>query len=159
MLKKLHIAILLLLCGVVYMTQDGVQSWNLSDESAASRHSYEAHDSSRIFQYDNSSERYVDWNSPEMSATGTEVMPPSARGGSGTGRIHGSLKIPLRNPLCIWTGRAAVLTDRTGKMENNGNFYISDLKKQKIAFIFLSCGRGRSSGRSRRICSWIRNGF
>ena len=124
MLKKLHIAILLLLCGVVYMTQDCVQSWNLSDESAAPRHSYEAHDSSRIFQYDNSSERYVDWNSPEMSATGTEVMPPSARGGSGTGRIHGSLKIPLRNPLCIWTGRAAVLTD-SNRMESTMTLFPS----------------------------------
>ena len=88
----------------------------------------------------------------ETECVAVHRMRSVSAGLSGAGEGNG-------DPRGRGTDLAAVLTDRTGKMENNGNFYISDLKKQKIAFIFLSCGRGRSSGRSRRICSWIRNGF
>lgn len=112
MLKKLHIAILMLLCGLAYMTQDGLRAWNQSDEPAAPGHSSTSHEDQRIFQYDNSQERYVDWNTPEIAATGTEVMPPAGRGGSGTGRSQGSPKIPLRNPLWICPGRASCPTGR-----------------------------------------------
>ena len=95
MMKKLHILILSLLAGALaYLAADCQQT-----EDNTERHRF-AESSGEIFQireYDNSSERYIDWNSPGLSASGTEFFTERSQ--------QTGVKIPHRDSCWLKAGK------------------------------------------------------
>lgn len=103
MMKKLHILILSLLAGALaYLAADCQQT---EDNTERQRFAESSGEIFQIREYDNSSERYIDWNSPGLSASGTEFFTERSQQTGGTMRGQNPLKIPHRDSCWLKAGK------------------------------------------------------
>lgn len=103
MMKKLHTLIFCLLAGtLLYLAAD----WHPADEYAAdARAGNGTGGISQIRAKDNSRERYIDWNSPGLSAAGTEYSAERSPQQSGSLRNQNSAKAPCRDSCWLKDGK------------------------------------------------------